>query len=426
MKRLQLTLILLFAAWFLAGNLYGATGLNPTNVRVTEIVPKKLNIYKSYVGHLKPQNRVVVRSETSGTVEQINVDDGVPVEKGQVLVHISTRELELRKSIARTNFEQARSDYEVEKNLYFDTDASSQSGSENQHVSLKQMKLRVDLARAEYEHARNEYEIQKRLFEKNMTSATSYDTYRTTMEIKQITWQQAMLDYEQALVKDRVRLENYLNAVRINQANLKLAELELEKSKVKAPFTGIVKKKIVDMGGFIQNGSDLLELMDISKVLVRINIPEKEFRYAGVGKKVSVKLDAVPGEAFTGTIKTLGMEADVKCRCFPADVEIDNQDKKLLPGMMARVEMLAVSKSNQIIVPRHAVIERLNGSVVFVARNGVAQRVPVQTGEMIEENVQIVDGLSFGDKLIVVGQDLLAHKEPVNVVNSNKRIVRKY
>lgn len=425
MKRFLNLSVLLMASMFLSFSAYGANGINPTNVKVNEITPKKLRIYKTYVGYLKPKDRVVVRSETSGTVEKIKFEEGERVKAGDVLVHISTNELELRKSIARTNYDQSLSDYHVEKSLYFNQGDNTQNKSEKTHVSLKQLKLRSDLAKAEYDHAKNDYVVQKRLFDKNMISATTYDTFRTTLDIKRISWQQALLELEQAKVKDQVRLKNIRNAVDISKANLKLADLELEKSKVKAPFNGIVKEKIVQMGGFIQNGSDLVEIMDISKVLVRINIPEKEMRYAAVDKPVSIKLDAMPGEEFKGMIKTLGLEADIKCRCFPADVEIDNQEQKLLPGMMARVSMLAVSEQNQIIVPRHAVLERQYGSMVFLAKDGKAHQVPVETGEMIKDSVQIVSGLNFGDKLIVVGQDLIANLEPINIVNKNKQYVRK-
>ncbi len=420
MKRIQKTAIFLaIASLFLMNIAVVAEGLNPTNVKITKISPKKLNIHKTYVGYLKPQDRVVVRSETSGTVERINVDEGVKVKSGQVLVHVSTNELELKKTIARTNFNQAVSDYNIEKKLYLD------DSDETVHVSLKQLRLQADMAKADYENALNEYEVQKRLFDKEMISATSFDNDRTAMEIKRIAWQQALLDWEQAKIEDKARLENYQNAIEISRANLELAALELEKSKVKAPFNGIVKEKIVQMGGFIQNGTDLFELMDISKVLVRINIPEREMRFASVGKAVSIRLDAVPGEEFHGTIKTLGLEADIKCRCFPADVVIDNKEQRLLPGMMAKVEMLAFEETNQVIVPRHAVIEKLNGSVVFIVRNGMAVQVPVVPGAMIEENVQIVSGLSFGDQLIVVGQDLLANNEPVNVVNANEQLAKR-
>lgn len=394
-----------------------------TNVKVMVVSPMKLKLHKSYIGYLKPLDRVVVKSETSGTVEKINFDKGERVKSGDVLVHISTNELELRKTIAKTNYQQSVTDYQIQKQLYLGTDGSKK-GAKSEHVTIKQLQLKVDMAKTDYDHALSEYEVQKRLFEKKMTSATSYDGYKTTLEIKRITWQNAILELNQAKVKDKARLETYENSIRINEVNLKLAGLELEKSKVKAPFNGIVKEKTVQMGGFIQSGTDLFEIMDISKVLAHINISEKEMRYAAVGNPVSIRLDALPGEEFSGKIKTLGLEADLKCRCFPADIVIDNPERKLLPGMMARVNMLAKSESKQVIVPRHAVLEQEQGSVVFVVENGVAKQRLVETGDMVRENVQIIRGLEFGDVLVIVGQNLIANNEPVNIINKNKKLVQ--
>ena len=412
-------LIHLALVFGLVGPLNAATGLNPTNVKVMVVAPKKMRVYKSYIGHLKPRERVVVRSETSGSVEKINFEEGQRVQQGDVLVHISTEELELRKMIAETNYNQALSDYEIEKRLYF----SNEAGTAKQHVSLKQLALQTKMAKTDYDHALSEYKVQKNLFEKKMASTTSFDSYKTNLAMKRLALQQSELVYQQGQVKDSAHLNNYRNRMLIHQANLKLADLELEKSKIKAPFSGIVKQKMVQLGGFIQKGKDLLEVMDISNVMVRVNIPEQEMKFAALGKEVAVRLDAALGEKFAGRIKTLGLEADLKCRCFPAEIEIKNKEQKLLPGMMARVEMLAKSGQNQVIIPRHAVLERQRGSVVFVVNNGQAVQRSVKTGEMIGENIQILNGLTFGDLLIVVGQDLLTNDEFVKVVNKNQKIV---
>lgn len=406
---------------------YAGSTETVTNVEVEEVSPKKLKIYKTYIGHLKPLNRVVVRSETSGTVEKIIFEEGQKVFKDSVLVHISTNELELQKTIAKTNYDQAVSDYQTQKNLYFESrEGIDKSGIKKlEHVSLKQLKLKIMIAKADYDFALSEYNVQKSLFEKKMASATTFDSYKTALEIKLLTLQQAELELEQAQVQDQARLGNYENVMHIREANLKLASLELEKSKIKSPFDGIVKRKIVQMGGYIDKGSDLLEIMDISNVLAYINIPEMEMKYSAPGKEVSVRLDAIPDVEFNGRIKTLGLEADLKCRCFPAEIEIDNAKQELFPGMMVRVEMLVKQDKNQVIVPRHAVLETQRGSIVYVEKNGVALKKSVVVGEMIREEVQIIRGLDFGDRLIVVGQDLLTNNEAVKVVNPDKKIVQK-
>ena len=162
--------------------------------------------------------------------------------------------------------------------------------------------------------------------------------------------------------------------------------------------------------------------MDISKVIAKVNIPETEVRYIRTGGRAQVTLDAFPGKKYTGTIKTLGLEADLKSRSFPVEVIINNKNKKFYPGMMSRVEIVTRVKKNQIIVPRFAVLDRERGAVVFIENNNEVLLKTVTLGKMIKDEVQILSGLKSGDKLVVVGQNLLANKEKVNVVKLNKQV----
>ncbi|MCP4755410.1 MAG: efflux RND transporter periplasmic adaptor subunit [Proteobacteria bacterium] len=421
---------LLLPIIFLAGTkgLWAIGMPKGTNVKTVVVSPRKMEIFKSYIGYLKPADRVVLRTETSGTVEKINVEEGKKVEQGRVLVHISTLELELRKTMAQTNADQALSEFTMQKSLFLAESAlPPENGSDGNrtHIATRRLKLQEEMARSNYQHSLSEYTVQKRLFDKNISSSSVFEKYENALEINRIRLEQARLESRRSGIIDTTRVENYKNALKISRINLELAEIELNKSKVKAPFSGIVSRKVVQLGGFVQRGSPLLEIMDISQVLARIDIPEKEVRFVEVRKPVSIRFDAIPGAKFKGRIKTLGLEANTRSRCFPAEVVIDNADRTLLPGMMARVEMLARSDSNQIIVPRHAVLERERGSMVFVERNGRAVLKSVKTGETIGENVQILTGLDFGDRLVVVGQDLLSNNETVNVVDSNHKIVKR-
>ena len=90
--------------------------------------------------------------------------------------------------------------------------------------------------------------------------------------------------------------------------------------------------------------------------------------------------------------------------------------------MMSRVEIVTRVKKNQIIVPRFAVLDRERGAVVFIENNNEVLLKTVTLGKMIKDEVQILSGLKSGDKLVVVGQNLLANKEKVNVVKLNKQV----
>lgn len=317
-----------------------AQGGAVTNVETLQLTARQLEVHNSYVGHLVPSERVVIRAETEGTIEKIYADEGQLVNKDENLVNVSTERLSLN----------------------------------------------MKLAKANYELAESEYKTEQLLFNRQVSTSSKLDQVRTNRDVKSI--------------------------------NFELSKLEFEKSKVKAPLTGIVKSRYVEVGTFVNRGQNLFEIMDIAQILASINIPEREMRFAGVGKPVRVRIDAIPGAVFTGKLKTLSLEADLKNRSFPAEIVLDNPQRELLPGMMARVEMITLAAPSEIIIPRHAVLEREDSRIVFIEKKGVALERLVLLGTLIQDEVQVISGLQKGDRLIVTGQHFLTNEESVNVVKN--------
>ena len=294
--------------------------------------------------------------------------------------------------------------------------------SNNIYIGTKSLELQLNIAENNYAHALADYRTQKTLFKGNMSNAATLEGYYNTLKMNQFKYQLAHLNYEQSKIRDLSRLDNVRDSMEIAKAQYEIAQLKKEKSRIKAPFNAIAKDKIGHVGEFIQKGGHLVELMDISKVKASVNIPETEVQYIRTGEIALVKLDAFPGKKYTGVIETLGLEADLKSRSFPVEVIIPNPNKKLYPGMMTRVELITRIKKNQIIVPRYAVLDRERGSVVFIENEGEVLLKTVRIGQMVKDEVQILSGLKPGDKLVVVGQNLLANKEKVKVVKLNKQV----
>ena len=290
------------------------------------------------------------------------------------------------------------------------------------YIGTKSLELQLKIAENDYAHVLANYRTQKTLFNKNMINTATLEGFYNALKMAQFKFQLANLSYQQSKIQDNSRLDNVKDSMEIAKVQYELAKVKMEKSKIKAPFNSIAKDKISHVGEFIQKGGRLVELMDISKVIAKVNIPETEVRYIRTGGRALVTMDAFPGKKYTGTIKTLGLEADLKSRSFPVEVIISNKNKKLYPGMMSRVEIVTRVKKNQIIVPRFAVLDRERGAVVFIENNNEVLLKTVTLGKMIKDEVQILSGLKSGDKLVVVGQNLLANKEKVNVVKLNKQV----
>lgn len=313
-----------------------------TYVEVMEVTPREFVLSATYIGHLLPRERVELRAELEGVVESATFAEGDAIQRGAVLVNVSTG----------------------------------------------QLKVRRDLARSELALAESNFQRDKRLHGKR-------------------------------LIPDS-RLEQSRNRRDVAKYTLRLAEIELDKSAVKTPISGTVKTKAVEVGEFLNKGQLIAEILDISKVRALFHVPEREIRHLSPGMRVAVSFDALPGASHRGVVKTVGLEADRKSRTFPVEVELDNPQRRLLPGMLARVRVRLATHRRQVLVPRYAVLEREAGRAVFVARNGQAEERFIETGADAGEEIQVLNGLSFGDQLVVAGQQMLTDNEPIEI----RRVVR--
>ena len=165
----------------------------------------------------------------------------------------------------------------------------------------------------------------------------------------------------------------------------------------------------------MRKGDALVEILDLSQLLVEINVSERGVLKLKKGQQVQVELYAQNGRTLQGKIRTIGIEADPRNRTFPVEIEMDNPKESLRPGMLARVTVNQGALKKQLIVPRHAIIERDTGRVVFVVEDGRARMRRIETGVSREEQVQVVSGLKFGEQLIIEGHTKLTDKEAVNV-----------
>lgn len=307
------------------------------NVRVVELAPQSLRQEASYVGNLQPNERVVLRSEMDGLVENVHVTKGQTVRKDQVLVNIATKELTVRLNLARANHK------------------------------LAVTNLKRDL----------------KLSKKNLISQSQLDQSRNQ--------------------RDSANFQE------------QLAEVNLKKSVVRSSIRGQVKSKDTKPGEFVRKGDKLVEILDLSQLLVEINVSERGILKLKKGQSVAVELYAQNGHTLAGKIRTIGIEADARNRTFPVEIEVDNPKERLRPGMLARVTINQGVLKKQLVVPRHAIIERETGRVVFVVEDGKARMRPIKTGVSREERVQITSGLKFGEQVIVEGHTKLTDKEIVNV-----------
>ena len=212
------------------------------------------------------------------------------------------------------------------------------------------------------------------------------------------------------------QLDQRLTQADRSRLNRDLAMINLRKSFISSPLKGTVKIRHVKVGEFVRKGDPLVEILDLDKVLVKVNIPEQEIMEIREGENVEVELYALSDRQYLGTVKTIGLEADSRSRTFPVEIMVDNQKRELRPGMLARVTFSKQISDEQIVVPRHTILERDNGRVVFLVDRDKAVKRMISTGQSLQDRVQVMEGLNVGDLLVVEGHTKLTDGEPIRIL----------
>jgi RND family efflux transporter MFP subunit len=200
----------------------------------------------------------------------------------------------------------------------------------------------------------------------------------------------------------------------MNEYNLTMTRQGVGKSSVVSPIDGVVERQGLRAGEYANPGVPVATIVRYDKIKVEAGVPESLIRYAKVGDKVKVWIPALEVER-EGSLQRVAVQANAKNRTFPVEVEIPNEDRKIRAGMRAELRMLTGSWEAAVLVPRDALVERLEGRVVFVLAGDKVSARPVRLGEERGALVQVLEGLQAGDEVVVVGQRDLSDGDAVKV-----------
>jgi membrane fusion protein (multidrug efflux system) len=201
----------------------------------------------------------------------------------------------------------------------------------------------------------------------------------------------------------------------VAEARLANARLELDKSRVRAPWAGRIAARHVDAGAFVAPGAPLFELVDSSRLKVLAPARSADVPYLEVGREVDVRVDSYPGEVFRARVERLGAELDPASRTLGVEAEIRNPDGRLRPGMLARLEVPRQELQGALVVPLSAVLDLEASKAVYVVEGDRAQRREVTLGPVVGEEV-VIEGLTAGARVIVEGQHVVGPGQKVEEV----------
>lgn len=272
-------------------------------------------------------------------------------------------------------------------------------------------------------------EIAGRLIKLNLREGTSVAKGQLIAKIndKELRAQLAKLEYNAALTRSReerqqkllkieaISQEEYdiaMNNVRTSEADRELIMAQLEKTEIRAPFSGTIGLKNISEGAYLSPGTSVVTLVQTNPVKVDFTIPEKYSRNIRLGSTVQLGLDA-DAVRYSARVVALDPKVDENLRTQRVRAVLPNPGRLFVPGMFVKVQVDLSDNTTAIMIPTDAIVPVLKGKKVFVVKNGKAQEVMVTTGLRTDQKVQITDGLQPGDSLIVTG--IMALKSGVSV-----------
>jgi membrane fusion protein (multidrug efflux system) len=257
--------------------------------------------------------------------------------------------------------------------------------------SLALAKAATNQARAAYDQAEDAYKRMQRLHESKV--------------ITEMQWVEVQTKYNEAkqLLVQAQSTEN-------------IARKGLRDTRLTAPFSGYVSKKIVDAGQNVTPGMPVVKLVDIDKVKVSISVPEDDLSSISEGQQIRFNVNSLGGRTFTGEISEIGVSADMISRQYDVKALVDNPDHVLLPGMVCDVFAESSGDDSSLYLPANVIqIDIDNKPFVWTVRDGKAQKAYVKIGENVGENITIEDGLESGDEVIVEGQHKVSNGTKITV-----------
>ncbi len=222
----------------------------------------------------------------------------------------------------------------------------------------------------------------------------------------------------QALDESRANLD-------ILRARLRLEQVALDKTVIRAPFAGVVGLRQVSPGAYVGKGDDLVRLDALGTLKLEVPVPETALPLVRVGLPIKLTVDALPGQSFSGTVHAIDPVVDPVSRNVRVRARIVNPAGTLKPGMFARATADLGGRTSAILLPEQVIVPRPDGSYVFLAVDGKAELRKVTLGKREPGRVEIVSGVKVGDTVVLDGQIKLRPGVPVVTLEQAAQMMKK-
>jgi membrane fusion protein (multidrug efflux system) len=218
----------------------------------------------------------------------------------------------------------------------------------------------------------------------------------------------------------KARLDETRARYRSLDAQIVEQQARIDKKTVRAPFSGRLGITQVDVGQYLKAGQPLVTLQDLTPINVNFSLPEQALSRVAVGQTVEVRVDAYPETRFSGEVTAIDPQVNESTRNFTVQATLANDDRRLRPGMFARVTLRTGAPRQLVTLPQTAIVTNPYGASVYVVQTGgegppKVTEARVETGRQRGTQIAVTEGLSGGETVVTSGQIKLREGLPVRI-----------
>ncbi|MGB7294483.1 MAG: efflux RND transporter periplasmic adaptor subunit, partial [Candidatus Aminicenantales bacterium] len=302
-------------------------------------------------GEAVTEKMIVLKTEVPGTIKIFNVKEGKHVRTGDVLIGLDEQEYRLKWERAEALRLKYLSDLLLDK----------QFAEPDKELDAR-AKERIREAEQEFSKAGS-------LFGQGMISREDFE--------------KAKRSYETILIESGIKKDEVMAASKgLTQAEIdtKIAQMEIEKTKIRAPFGGIITDIKVSPQEHVSAGRELFTLVNISQLKVQAKVLESEVGKMKVGHEAALRFSAYPDKVFKGHVEAISPVINPEDRTCTVYILVDNPEEEVKPGMHAEVEIAADVYKDRLLVPQESVLVRGGRKLVFVVEEGLAKWRYIEVG----------------------------------------------
>lgn len=268
--------------------------------------------------------------------------------------------------------------------IFYDEGQFVRQGEPIFQLDDREYRLQAERARVNYEQLTSELERMERLKEKELVSAEEYERVKFSVD-------QAKVDYE-------------------------LANLNLQYTRILAPFDGVVAERFVKLGDRVNPSTRLARFANLNEKIAVIYVPQYNYPNIYLKQEAVITSDNYPAEEFRGWIKRLSPAIDPASGTFKVTVGIRDPKNRLNPGMFVNVAIILDVHRNARLIPKTALVYESEKSFFYKVQQGKALKLELKKGYEDAQKVEVFNGIAVGDTVVVVGQNALKDGANVKVV----------